>query len=210
MHNADVEINGVKLREYSDARGVYYYPDRNFRVHSGEVYRIEVRAGSQEAFSETTVPPVFHFVAVGVADSDTVQYVPGSSWFSNEFFRFEWYGYTGSRIYRIISLADSATPENFIEDDRTEANVFKGDKENRKNPSIWWAAENFAPINWMFFNWTGWHSIIVSAMDENYYNYRNGLIAGEQSGQNFNSVVTNGYGLFCSSASDTLRIYLVE
>lgn len=210
VHNADVRINGVKLREYPDARGVYRYPDPNFRVQSGETYRIVVRAGSEEAYSETTVPPPFHFNAVGVAGGDTVKYVPGNSWFSDEFFRLEWYTYTASKIYRIISLADSATPENFIHDDRTEANVFKGKEEDRKNPSIWWAGENFTPINWMYFNWTGWHSIIVSAMDENYYNYRNGLIVGEQRGQNFYSVVTNGYGLFCSSASDTLRIYLVK
>ena len=74
----------------------------------------------------------------------------------------------------------------------------------------WWVADTYARINWMFFNWTGWHQMIVSAMDSNYYEYRNGILFGEQGEQSFNQVVQGGLGLFCSSASDTLRIYLVE
>ncbi len=75
---------------------------------------------------------------------------------------------------------------------------------------MWWVADQYVRINWMYFNWTGWHRIIVSAMDENYYTYRKGILFGEQNGQNFNEVVKGGLGLFCSSASDTLRIYVTQ
>ena len=207
---AEVTINGVQLNEYNNLPGVYYYPNRSYKVQSEETYRIDVKAGDKEVSSETTVPPLFNFTAQGVSDGDTVQYVPGISFFSNAFFTLTWPGYNGSKIYRIISLADVANQNNFIEDDRPEADVFKGEEKDRINPAMWWVADEYARINWMFFNYTGWHSIIVSAMDDNYYDYRNGILFGEQSGQNFNSIVKGGYGLFASSASDTLRIYLVE
>jgi len=207
---AEVMINGVQLNEYNNLPGVYYYPDRSYKVQSGETYRIEVKSGEKEVSSETTVPALFQFIAQTVTEGDTVQYVPGISFFSDAFFTLTWPGYNGSKIYRVISLADVANQNNFIEDDRPEADVFKGEEKDRINPAMWWVADEYARINWMFFNYTGWHSIIVSAMDDNYYDYRNGISFGEQSGQNFNSIVKGGYGLFASCASDTLRIYLVE
>ncbi|GEM_PF-2895985 len=210
VRDADVRINGVQLAEYDVVPGVYYYPDPAFRVQSGETYRIEVTAGEEHAASTTRTPAPFHLNPIGVQDGDTVQYIPGDSWFSDAFFTLEWYDYDDARIYRIISLADSATEANFIEDDRDVADVFKGKKEDRTNPAIWWVGDKFARINWMFFNYTGWHSIIVSAMDDNYYQYKQGLNFNQNYGQNFPQVVENGYGLFDSSASDTLRIYLVE
>jgi len=113
-------------------------------------------------------------------------------------------------VYRIISDADTASDITYIEDDRDEANVFKGDKEDRTNPAIWWSGDDFIRVNWMFFNYTGWHNVVVSAMDENYYEYRSGLNFNQFNGQNFNQVIKNGYGIFSSSASDTIRIYVVE
>ncbi len=210
VQQADVRINGVKLAEYDTCRGVYYYPDPDFRVQSGETYFLEVNYQSQTVYSQTTVPQPLQFNAPGVSDGDTVQYIAGTSWFSDEFFTLVWPGYNNSRIYRIISRADSAKPKYFIQDDRPEANVFKGEEKDRLNPGIWWVADTYARINWMYFNWTGWHDIIVSAMDSNYYDYRQGILFGEQGGQNFSPVVKGGYGLFCSSASDTLRIFIVE
>ena len=210
VSGAEVTINGVNLLEYPAAKGIYYYPDTSFRVQSGETYQIKIRSGSDSISSITTVPPTFQFTTIEVTNGDTVKYVPGTSFFSDEFFNITWPQYLNSRIYRIISSADHASDDNFIEDGRPEAEVFKGEKEDRKNPTLWWVADEYVRINWMFFNWTGWHSIIVSAMDDNYYQYRNGILFGEQSGQNFNEVVEGGLGLFCSSASDTLRIYLVE
>lgn len=208
VSGADLTINGIHLLEYSGARGVYYYPDRNYVVQEGMTYTIKVKAGNDSVSSVTTIPPRFRFAPLGVANGDTIQYVPGTSFFSDEFFTIVWPDYQSSRIYRIISLADSASETNFIDDDRPEAKIFKGKKEDRKNPGMWWVADQYVRINWMYFNWTGWHSIIVSAMDENYYYYRNGILFGEQDGQNFNEVVKGGLGLFCSSASDTLRIYV--
>jgi hypothetical protein len=210
VRNADVRLNGVPLLEYEYLRGVYYYPDTAYRVAHGETYRLQVKSGDQTVSSETKVPGPFQFISIGVAEGDTVQYIPGDSFFSDAYFTLTWPGYQGSLIYRIISVAKEATQGNFIKDDRTEANAFKGDEEDRENPGIWWVADEYARINWMYFNWTGWHDIIVSAVDENYYNYRNGVLFGEQSGQNFNPVVAGGYGLFFSAASDTLKIFLVE
>jgi len=199
VHGADVRLNGVLLKEYPRASGVYYYPDTLYRVESGKTYRLEVRAEGEYVFSETTVPPPFHFNPLGVAEGDTVQYIPGDSWFSPEFFQLTWPNYTHSKIYRIVSLAEQPTPENFIVDDRPEARLLKGPEEERLNPAIWWTTVLYVRINWMYFNWTGWHKIIVSAMDENYYDYRQGILFGEQYGQNFNT-----------SASDTLRVYLTR
>lgn len=210
VSGAQVTLNGVNLLEYPAAKGVYYYPDTNYRVQSEEVYEIKIRSGADSISSVTIVPPSFQITPVEISDGDTVQYIPGTSFFSDEFFNVVWSGYQGSEIYRIISLADVATEANFIVDDRPEADAFKGEEKDRKNPSIWWVADEYVRINWMFFNWTGWHNIIVSAMDDNYYQYRNGILFGEQGGQNFNEVVKGGLGLFCSSTSDTLRIYLVE
>ncbi|RQW00251.1 MAG: DUF4249 domain-containing protein [Calditrichaeota bacterium] len=210
VHRADVRINGILLEEYPDLQGAYYYPDTSYRVSNGEKYRIEVRYGEEMVYSETRVPSPLKFNSLGVSQGDTVQYIPGTSWFSEEFFTLVWPESGDSQIFRIISRADSANPTNFIEDDRIEAEVFKGEPEDRLNPGIWWVADNYARINWMYFNWRGWHDIIVSAVDSNYYNYRKGVLFGEQSGQNFNQVVKGGYGLFFSTASDTLRIYLVE
>ncbi len=210
VSQADVRINGISLVEYPDRKGVYFYPDPAMVVQSGETYYLEVHAGSQSVSSESQVPSLFQFTPLGVAEGDTVRYVPGTSWFSEEFFTLTWPGYENSKIYRVISIADSATAGNFIRDDRNEAKVFKGEPEDRLNPGMWWVADDYARINWMYFNWTGWHSVVVSAMDDNYYDYRNGILFGEQSGQNFNNVVKGGYGLFCASASDTLRIYLVQ
>ncbi len=211
VKNADVRINGVQLVEYEYLSGVYYHPDRDLKVESGETYQLTVQVGTEKVTSQTTVPELFRMVPVDAASGDTVQYVPGKSWFSEAFFTLTWPDYVDSKIFRIVSVADIATPENFIEDNRTEANVFKGEKEDRENPAIWWVADDYARINWMYFNWTGWHNIIVSAVDGNYYNYRNGVLFGEQYvGQNFNSVVDGGFGLFCSTATDTIRIYLLE
>ncbi|MCK5454240.1 MAG: DUF4249 family protein [Calditrichia bacterium] len=210
VSNADVRINGMSLAEYENYKGFYYYPDTTYLVQSGETYRLEIDAGSDQVYSETTVPEPFQFIALEVSEGDTVQYIPGTSWFSEEFFNLVWPGYSGSLIYRVLSLAEEATPENFIEDDRTEAEVFKGEKEDRLNPGMWWVADEYARINWMFFNWTGWHQVVVSAMDSNYYEYRSGILFGEQGAQNFNQIVEGGLGLFCSSASDTIHIFLVE
>jgi hypothetical protein len=210
VSGADVRINGLSLMEYNNLKGVYYYPDTTYLVQSGETYRLEVDTGSDQVFSETTVPDPFQFMALEISEGDTVQYIPGTSWFSEEFFNLVWPGYTGSLIYRVLSLAEIATPTNFIKDDRTEAEVFKGEEKDRLNPGMWWVADNYARINWMFFNWTGWHQVMVSAMDSNYYDYRNGILFGEQGAQSFNQIVEGGLGLFCSSASDTIRIYLVE
>jgi len=210
VSNADVRINGMSLVEDVNLKGMYYYPDTSYLVQSGETYSLEIDADGEHVYSETTVPEPFQFIALEVSQGDTVQYVPGTSWFSEEFFNLVWPGYSGSQIYRVMSLAEVASPENFIEDDRDEAEVFKGEVEDRLNPGIWWVADNYARINWMFFNWTGWHQMVVSAMDSNYYVYRNGILFGEQGAQSFNQVVEGGLGLFCSSASDTLRIYLVE
>ena len=210
VSDADVRINGLLLEEYPDYKGFYYYPDSNYRVQSGQTYRLEIYSGDEHLFSETTVPATFQMSPLGVSDGDTVQYLPGVSWFSDEFFNIVWTGYSGSLIYRILSIAEEERPENFIQDDRPEAEVFKGEVEDRVNPGIWWVADEYVRVNWMFFNWTGWHQIVVSAMDSNYYNYRNGILFGEQGGQNFNQIVEGGLGLFSSSASDTLRIFLVE
>jgi len=210
ISNADVRINGVLLREYTNRKGVYYHPDTTLLVQSGATYALEIQVGDYQAYSETTVPQPFQITPLGVSNGDTVQYVPGTSWFSSSFFDLSWPGYAHSPIYRILSIANVATDANFIVDNRTEAEVFKGDPEDRENPGIWWVADTYARINWMFFNWTGWHDVVVSAADSNYYFYRNGLLFGEQNGQNFNPVVQGALGLFFSSASDTLRIFLVE
>jgi hypothetical protein len=210
VSNADVRINGISLWEYPDLRGLYFIPDTNFLVQSGETYRLEININDHQVYSETTVPAFFQMTPLEVSSGDTVQYIPGTSWFSEEFFNIVWPGYSGGPIYRILSLAEQANAQNFIQDDRPEAEVFKGEVEDRINPGIWWVADQFVRVNWMFFNWTGWHQIVVSAMDSNYYEYRNGILFGEQGGQNFNQIVVGGLGLFCSSASDTLRIYLVE
>lgn len=210
VSGANITMNGIQLLEYSADRGVYYYPDQNYLVQEGMTYTIEVKAGTESVSSVTTVPHRFRFTSLGVTDGDTIRYVPGTSFFSDEFFTIVWPDYQDSRIYRIISVADSAIEANFIEDDRPEAEIFKGEKGDRKNPGMWWVADQYVRINWMYFNWTGWHSIIISAMDENYYYYRQGILFGEQDGQNFNEVVKSGLGLFCSSASDTLRIYVTQ
>lgn len=210
VSDADIRINGLSLQEYPDYKGYYYYPDTTYRVQSGQTYRLEVYLGDKHLFSETTVPAPFQMTPLGISEGDTVQYVPGLSWFSDEFFNIVWPGYSGSLIYRILSIAEEERPENFIEDDRPEADVFKGEVEDRINPGIWWVADEYVRVNWMFFNWTGWHQIVVSAMDSNYYEYRNGILFGEQGGQNFNQIVEGGLGLFSSSASDTLRIFLIE
>ncbi|KPL26741.1 MAG: hypothetical protein AMS23_00500 [Bacteroides sp. SM1_62] len=211
VRGADVRINGLQLREYEYSPGVYYYPDPSYRVITGETYYLEITIGDYRVTSETRVPESFQMIPANVADGDTVRYVPGTSFFSEAFFTLTWPGYTDSQIFRIVSLAKEATAENFIEDDRNEAKIFKGEVEDRLNPTIWWVGDDYARINWMYFNWTGWHDVIVSAVDSNYYDYRNGVLFGEQSvGQNFNSTIGGGYGLFYSSASDTIRIYLVE
>lgn len=209
VRGATVLLNGIPLQEYADAPGVYYLADTNFVVQTGETYQLDVFAGDEHARALTTVPPSFQFTAVDVQEGDTVHYIPGDSWFSDAFFTLEWYDYNEANIYRVLVDADSATPENFIEDDRDIATQFKGEKENRVDPSIWWVNDQFARINWMYFNFTGWHNVIVSAMDDNYYRYHQGLPLFQVNGRNFNQVVENGYGLVTSSSSDTLRIYLV-
>jgi hypothetical protein len=210
ISNADVRINGLQLVEYPDHKGIYYYPDTTLLIQSGVTYALEVRVDDYEAYSETTVPQPFLITPLGVVNGDTVQYVPGTTFFSPSFFDISWPGYAHSPIYRLLSIADVAADSNFIVDERTEAEVFKGSPEDRENPGIWWVADTYARVNWMFFNWTGWHNLVVSAVDSNYYNYRRGILFGEQNGQNFNPVIQGGLGLFFSSASDTLRIYLIE
>jgi hypothetical protein len=206
---ATVKINHIQLAEYPTAPGVYYLPDPTFVVQSGQTYNLEIIAGEELVTSSTTAPEPFQFLAEGIQNGDTMQYVPGTSWFSPAFFILTWYNYPGALVYRIVSDADSANKNTFIEDDRDEANVFKGDPEDRTNPAIWWASDNFARINWMFFNYSGWHTVSVSAMDDNYYQYRSGLNFNQFNGQNFNQIIKNGYGVFTSSSSDSIRIYVV-
>lgn len=215
VEGALVKINGVTLTEYHDYPGAYHYPNLSQRVQTGETYFLEVSTEGESVTSETTIPAPFEFNPIGIQDGDTVQFISGDSWVSDAFFTLEWPNYNDPnvQIYRVTSLADSATPENYINDDRNIANILKGEREDRKNPTIWWASNTFkyARINWMYFNWTGWHSIIVSAMDDNYYKYRQGILFNEQRpGEEFNQIVKGGYGLFCSSASDTIRVYIVE
>ena len=138
VSNADVRINGLQLLEYPDHKGIYYYPDTSLIIQSGESYALEVRVGDEQAYSETTVPSPFFITPSNVANGDTVQYIPGVSFFSNSFFDIIWPGYRDSPIFRILSIADVAADSNFIVDDRIEAEVFKGDPEDRENPGIWW------------------------------------------------------------------------
>lgn len=212
---ATVSINGVQLNEYISPGGAFYFPDTAYKVQPGETYFLEASAGGQTVTSETTVPQRFHFNPIGLQEGDTVQFIPGDSWVSDAFFTLEWPNYNDPNveIYRVTSLADIAISENFIDDDRNITKILKGEVEDRENPTIWWASNTFkyARINWMYFNWTGWHSIIVSAMDQNYYHYKQGILFNEQRpGEEYNQVVKGGYGLFCSSASDTIRVYIVE
>ena len=212
---AVVIINGVQLSEYSNFKGAFYYPDTTFRVQAGQTYSLEAVAGGERVTSQTTIPQTFQFTPIGIQNGDTVEFVPGDSWVSDAFFTLEWPTYNDPdvEIYRIISLADTAGSENYIDDDRNIANILKGERQDRDNPTVWWASNDtkYARINWMYFNWTGWHSIIVSAMDRNYYYYKQGILFGEQRpGEEYNQVVNGGYGLFCSSASDTIRVFIVE
>lgn len=212
---ATVTINGTPLNEYSNFKGAFYFPDTAYKVQPGITYYLEATAEGESVTSETTVPDLFQFTPIDVQEGDTVQFIPGDSWVSDAFFTLEWPNYNDPNveIYRVISLADTATSQNYINDDRNIADILKGEREDRENPTIWWASNTFkyARINWMYFNWTGWHSIIVSAMDDNYYKYRQGILFNEQRpGEEFNQIVKGGYGLFCSSASDTIRVYIVE
>jgi hypothetical protein len=212
---ASVTINGTPLSEYADFKGAFYFPDTSYRVQSGMTYNLEATAEGKSVSSQTTVPLAFRFNPIDVQEGDTVQFIPGDSWVSDAFFSLEWPNYNDPNIeiYRVTSLADIATSENFIDDDRNITKILKGEIEDRDNPTIWWASNTFkyARINWMYFNWTGWHSIIVSAMDQNYYQYKQGILFNEQRpGEEYNQVVKGGYGLFCSSASDTIRVYIVE
>ena len=86
ISGADVRINGMNLVENPNYKGFYYYPDTTFLVQSGETYRLEINTGSDQVYSETTVPEPFQMTALGVSEGDTVQYIPGTSWFSEEFF----------------------------------------------------------------------------------------------------------------------------
>ena len=212
---ASVTINGTTLTEYPNFKGAFYFPDTSYRVQPGMTYNLEATAEGKTVSSQTTVPIPFQFIALDVQEGDTIKFIPGDSWVSDAFFTLEWPNYNDPNveIYRVMSLADTATSENYINDDRNIADILKGKKEDRENPTIWWASNTFkyARINWMYFNWTGWHSIIVSAMDANYYKYRQGILFNEQRpGEEFNQIVKDGYGLFCSSASDTIRVYIIE
>ena len=82
ISGADVRINGMSLVEDSNYKGFYYYPDTTLLVQNGETYRLEIDAGGEQVYSETTVPESFQFTALEVSDGDTVQYIPGTSWFS--------------------------------------------------------------------------------------------------------------------------------
>ena len=73
VSNADVRINGLQLTEYPDHKGIYYYPDTSLLVRSGETYALEVRAGNEQVYSETTVPAPFLITPSNVTDGDTVQ-----------------------------------------------------------------------------------------------------------------------------------------
>ena len=215
VSNALVTINGKQLLEYKNNKGVYYLPDRSFIVQSGKIYHLEVEANGKKVTSDTKVPALFNFTSSDVQNGDTVLYIPGNSWVSDAFFTLQWLSYNDPDvlIYRILSFAEETTPENFIQDDRAITDLLKGADRIEINPLLWWTSDDFkyARINWMYFNWRGWHSVIVSAMDENYYLYRNGVLFGEQrSGQQFNQVVVGGYGLFCSAADDTIRVFIVD
>ena len=65
VSNADVRINGMTLMEYSNFKGVYYYPDTTYLVQNGETYRLEINAGGDQVYSETTVPEPLQFTALG-------------------------------------------------------------------------------------------------------------------------------------------------
>ncbi len=100
ISGAAITINGVTLLEYPTAKGVYYYPDRNYVVEEGMTYTIKVKAGSDSVSSVTTVPQRFRFVPLGVVDGDTIKYVPGTSFFSEEFFTIIWPDYQA-----VVSIA---------------------------------------------------------------------------------------------------------
>lgn len=215
VRGAKVSLNDRQLLEYREAPGVYYLPDTTLLIRSGQTYHLKVEAKGHTVTSDTKVPQPLQISSTDVQDGDTVQYVPGDSWLSDAFFTLQWPNYSDPEvlIYRITSLAEQATPENFIVDDRAVADILKGENRDKENPVMWWSSNDlkYVHINWMFFNWRGWHTIIVSAMDQNYYNYRNGVVFGEQRpGEEFNQVVKGGYGLFCSAANDSIRVFIVE
>jgi len=212
---ADVKINGIKLKEYWNEPGVYFLDDSTFTVQNGESYQLEVEAAGMRVTSTTKVPTPFQFLSPDIQDGDTVQFFPGDSWVSDAFFTLIWPNYVNPNvlIFRVLSWAEEAVEINRIEDDRTLTDILKGEDRYEQNPSIWWTSSDFpyARINWMYFNYRGWHTITVSAMDENYYLYRNGILFNEQRpGEQYNQVIEGGYGLFSSCSSDTIRLFIAE
>jgi hypothetical protein len=212
---ANVIINGQKLEEYRNAPGVYFLDDSTYIIKSGETYQLEVEAAGMKVKSTTIVPSPFQFFSQDIQGGDTVQFIPGDSWVSDAFFTLSWPNYIKPNvlIFRVLSLAEEALEKNRIEDDRTLTDILKGEDRYEQNPSIWWTSSDFpyARINWMYFNYRGWHIITVSAMDENYYLYRNGILFNDQRpGEQFNQVIEGGYGLFSSCSTDTIRVFVAE
>ncbi|MDZ7269680.1 MAG: DUF4249 domain-containing protein [candidate division KSB1 bacterium] len=204
--------------------GVYFLPPESLQVESGQTYELQVTALGQTVTAQTTVPPQISLLEANrglrygdrplLASGDTVEYVSGKSFADAPLFSLFWPPLPGVSLYRVIADADNNDFRNLIRDTTTAANIFKGDLQQRKEPFGFNIA--FTPdynpmrarISWLYFNYYGWHTIRLLAMDEAYARYMQGQLDDGAQREMPKSNIVGGYGILASYSEVKLRVYL--
>ncbi len=219
------------LREYAAAPGhdaatpgVYFLPPESLRVAGGQTYELQVTALGQTVTAQTTVPPPISLLEANrglrygdrplLASGDSVEYVSGKSFADAPLFSLFWPPLPGVSIYRVIADADNNDFSNIIRDTTTAANIFKGDLEKREEPFGFNIAftPDFDPmrgrISWLYFNYYGWHTVRLLAMDEAYARYMQGQLDDNSQRETPKSNVVGGFGIFASYSEVNFRVYV--
>jgi len=80
----------------------------------------------------------------------------------------------------------------------------------RLNPFTWQFSQPPIPLNWLSFNYYGYHLIMLEATDDAYYNY----YSGDPFGQNIyllpESNIIGGYGLFSSTNAKAFLVNIIK
>ncbi len=177
------------------------YYSRTQIVHSTTSYRlVATLPDGRAAYGETRSPSPFRMISdsTTVRSGDTISFGHGYG----ARMKLKWQPDALAQQYWLVAVCHDTTAPKL----RTESGMGHGEDPDRT--SYWTQDASDAFVPWFFFNYTGWHTVLVYNIDQAFKRYLWTLNRNLDQADKTEMNVVGGLGVVTAFGCDSVRVFI--